>query len=219
MLNKIISNRAGMYGFLARLYRDEVDRQLLDRIAGMDFLIKFDLPEITEGFRKLKDCLDHRNENTIFDLATDYAGIFIVAGGKGDCAYPYESVYSSPQKLVMQDARDQVLKLYRENGLDKSPESIESEDHIAVELEFMSYLCHRISGALTADDKDLALSILKKQRSFLEEHLLNWVPAFCRDIERIAAGDFYKAMAKITAGYLHLEQEVIGELMNTIKTS
>lgn len=217
MLNKLIADRGSLYGFLSRLYREEVDRELLDRMAKIDWPVKDNSPEISEGCWLLKNYLGRQNERTLFDLATDYAGIFLVAGAGGECAYPYESVYTSPLRLVMQDARDQVLKLYRESGLDKSAESNELEDHIAFELEFMSYLSYGAARALKAGDKEPALSFLKKQKHFLKEHLANWVPAFCRDIERIAGEDFYKAVAKITTGYMHLEQGSIDELIDAIK--
>jgi putative dimethyl sulfoxide reductase chaperone len=217
MLKELIANRSDMYGFLARLYREEADQELLERMAEMEGPVKEGWPEINEGYRLLKNYLDRRTEKSVFDLATDYAGIFLVAGAKGDCAYPYESIYTSPLRLVMQEARDQVLKLYRENGLEKSPESNEPEDHISCELEFMSYLCGKTVKALKANDKKPALGYLKKQKYFLEEHLGKWAPAFCQDIERIAEADFYKAVARITTGYLHLEQDLIEELIEVVK--
>jgi TorA maturation chaperone TorD len=48
-------------------------------------------------------------------------------------AYPYESVYTSEKRLMMQDARDEVLAIYRSCHLDKAASWKENEDHIAVE--------------------------------------------------------------------------------------
>ncbi len=217
MLNKLITNRNGMYGFLSRIYRTEVDQELLDQMSRMDLAINVDLPDISEGYLMLKGFFEHLTERTLTDLAVDYSGIFLGAGECQQCAYPYESVYTSPMKLVMQDARDQVLKHYRENGLGRAKEFNEPEDHIAFELEFMSYLCQKMAKALKANDKGLALGYLKKQQRFLQEHLAVWVPAFCRDVQRMARGDFYKAIAKITTGYLHMEEELMGELMAEIE--
>lgn len=217
-LTKLISNRGSTYGFLARIYRVEVDQELLDQMARMGLSIKVDLPEISEGYRMLKGFLEHLTERTVTDLAVDYARIFLGAGAKsGDGAYPYESVYTSPEGLVMQDARDQVFKLYREEGLDRAEELNEPEDHIAVELEFMSYLCQKTTEALKDGDKGGALGYLKKQNDFLEEHLMRWVPAFCDDVQRVALGDFYKAVANITIGYLSMEKDLIGELVDEIQ--
>ena len=42
-------------------------------------------------------------------------------------AYPFESVYTSPKRLMMQEARDEVLAVYRSEGLDLSLIHIFSE--------------------------------------------------------------------------------------------
>jgi len=215
---KLISNRGSMYGFLARAYRVEVDQELLDQMGKMDLSSEVDVPEISEGYRMLKGFLGHLRESTLTDLAVDYARVFLGAGlAQGDGAYPYESVYTSPDRLVMQDARDEVLKIYREEGLDRAEEFNEPEDHVAFELEFMAYLCQKTTEALKDGDKGSALGYLEKQKEFLEKHLIPWVPTFCNDVQRVARGDFYKAIAKITVGYLGMEQDLIGELVDEIQ--
>ncbi|MFC2056741.1 molecular chaperone [Chloroflexota bacterium] len=216
-LEKLISNRGSTYGFLARIYRVEVDQELLEQMARMSLPVEVDLPEISEGYRILKSFLEHPTGGTLTDLAVDYARIFLAPGARGNAAYPYESVYTSPDRLVMQDARDQVVKLYREEGLGRAEEFNEPEDHIAFELEFMSYLCQKTTEALKDGDKGGASGYLKKQKNFLEEHLTCWVLAFCDDVQRLARGDFYKAVAKITIGYLNMEQDLIGKLVDEIQ--
>ena len=215
---RLVSNRGCMYGFLARIYRVEVDQELLDQMAKMDLSVDVDEHDISEGYRMLKGFLGHLRESTLTDLAVEYARIFLGAGSaRGEGAYPYESVYTSPKRLVMQDARDQVLKIYREEWLDRAEEFHEPEDHLAFELEFMAYLCQKTTEALKAGDNGAALGYLEKQQDFLEKHLIPWVPAFCADVERVAQGDFYKAVAKITVGYLGMEQDLMGELMDEIQ--
>jgi TorA maturation chaperone TorD len=216
-LKDLISNRVSMYIFLARIYRVEVDQELLDQMIKMDLSLEVEVPEINEGYRILKGFLENLRDNTLTDLAVDYARILLGAGLAGaEGAYPYESVYTSPKRLLMQDARDQVLKIYREEGLDRVKEFKEPEDHIAIELEFMAYLCEKTTEALDDRNKGGAQSYLKKQRDFLEKHLLTWAPAFCSDIERCAREDFYKAVAMITTGYLDLEKELIGQIIDEI---
>lgn len=217
-LEKLISNRGSTYGLLARIYRMEVEQELLEQMARMSLPVEVDLPEISEGYRMLNCFLEHRTGNTLTDLAVDYARIFLGAGATGNRTYPYESVYTSPDRLVMQDARDQVLKLYREEGLGRAEEEFnEPEDHIALELEFMAYLCQKTTEALKDGNNGCALGYLQKQKDFIEEHLIPWVPPFCNDVQRLAQGDFYKAVAKITIGYLSMEKDLIGELMDEIQ--
>jgi len=217
-IEQLTTNRSSMYGFLARIYRVEVDQGFLDQLARMDLSVDVDEPEISEGYRLLKGFLGHLAGSALTDLAVEYARIFLGAGlARGDAAFPYESVYTSPDRLVMQEARDQVLKIYREERLDRAEAFNEPEDHVALELEFMAYLCQKTTEALKAGDKVGTLGYLTKQKDFLEKHLIPWVPTFCADIQRIAQRDFYKAVARITVGYLGMEQELIGELIEEIQ--
>ena len=64
--------------------------------------------------------LSQADGTVLTELAVDYVRAFIGSGNDGfSAAYPYESVYTSPKRLMMQDARDEVLVLYRAFGLDK----------------------------------------------------------------------------------------------------
>ena len=92
----------------------------------------------------------------------------------------------------------------------------EPEDHVALEFEFMAYLNNKVLDALKKGDDEEVRNNLEKQSIFLKEHILSWVPSFCKDVEQFANTDFYKAAAKITHGYLHLEVAIIDELLQEI---
>ncbi len=211
---QLAANRAGLYGLLARLYESEIDDALLAEMAGADLGIETDEPELGEGYRMLAGYLAHPGPDAVTDLAVDYARVFLGAGIIGDhAAYPYESVYTSPDHLIMQDARDQVLALYRDEGLDKSEELDVPEDHVGLEFEFMAHLCRKSQEALTRQDESAASDSFAQQKAFLEEHLLRWVPDFCSDILAYAGTDFYRGIAKITRGFLQMEHALLGELI------
>ncbi len=214
VLQEMVFNSAAMYAFIARLYRQEVDQVLLDQLITLNFTTDIDVPEVAEGYQMMDTFLKSPGDSPVVDLAVDYARIFLGCGPKqGEGAFPYESVYTSHRGLIMQEARDEVVAVYRNEGMVRDESYNEPEDHIAFELVYMEYLCSRMQEALQNNDDDLALSYLDKQRDFLNKHLLNWVPGFCDDVERIAGSDFYKALAKITVGYLKMEQELIEELL------
>ena len=71
--------------------------------------------------------------------------LFLAAGiNQGKAAFPYESVYTSSKKIVMQEAWENVKKIYSQNGFSLEDGSSDIlEDHIAVELEFMAHLCEK----------------------------------------------------------------------------
>jgi anaerobic sulfite reductase subunit A len=116
----------------------------------------------------------------------------------------------------MQQARDDVLKVYRSMGVDKASGFAEPEDHIAMELQFMNHMCEKTNTALEDEKLADAKTCLEVQRDFLDEHLGKWVPKLAADILKSARGDFYKAVAKITKGYVEMDKKVVAELMDNL---
>jgi len=207
-------DRSKIYAFLARVYREEIDQGFLKQMAKKP--VKIEDPEIDKGYRMLERFMQQtKGRDVLDDLAAEYADMFLGFGR--DPAYPCGSVYLSKKKLVMQEQRIQVLEMYRRFGLGRIREFKEPEDHIAIELEFMSYLCQETKEALVDGCMDDASRVLEAQSSFLNEHLKPWVPKFCDDIQACAKLDFYRAVAKITEGFLGLEEENISQLISELK--
>ena len=130
-------------------------------------------------------------------------------------AYPFESVYSSEKRLLMQSARDEVLALYRAAGLSKQESWKEGEDHIALELEFMQRMALRAAEALGDAAEDEAIAYLRTSYGFLENHLLNWVPMLVADMRMHARTLFYQGLAQLTLGSLQEDEAVLRELLDS----
>jgi len=219
-LATLLSNRSSTYSLLSRLYGVEVDATLLEQLKQMnldDESGELDVVDIQEGYRLWKDFLARTDAQTLTDLAIDYVRAFIGAGTSGHAAaYPYESVYTSPDHLLMQEARDEVRRIYVEEGLARADEFNEPEDHIAIELDFMAHLSKQTAGSLRSGDVITALAHLTRQQHFLAAHLLNWVPRFCDDALRFSKEDLYRGLAKVTRGFLELDREVIDDLISEL---
>lgn len=217
---EVLQDRCTNYAFLARMYRQEVTADLLrgmlaelQRDGGaQEDDITDDGQAMLERFVRGLQGADLQAVET--RLAAEYAGLFLNAGRQP--VHPYESVYTSPEHLVMQKARDEVVQLYRQEGLDRSDAVREPEDHIAIELEFMAYLCRKSAEALQAGDREACLRYLEKQRAFLADHLLAWVPAFAADAEQAAESDLYRGVARLTGEFVGSELETIEALAGEI---
>ena len=194
-----MAQRAQLYRLLSRLYRVEVDAPLLEQLKGLTFPQAAN-ETLAEGYAMLRGYLDNCGENALEDLAVDFATVFLAAGSAdGAAAIPCESVYTSPKKIFMQEAWEDVCRIYAENGLAKNSAHADlMEDHLALELEYMANLVKR--GEPQAE------------KAFLERHLLNWVSAFVADIDKYADCDFYKAVGRMTLGFLQLEQAMLTAL-------
>lgn len=213
-LAQLARRRGETYGLLSRLYRVEADEALLAELRAMRFPAATGSDAMDRGHRLISAYLGRPADGMALELAVDYTRTFIGAGVDGHAAaYPFESVYTSKDRLLRQDARDEVLALYRSEGLNKSGSWKDEEDHVAVELEFEAVLCDRAAEALGTGDEDRAVELFKTQRGFLEGHLLNWVPALTADMRRFAKTDLYCGLAELTDGFLATDRAFLSELL------
>ena len=213
-LAQLARRRGETYGLLSRLYRVEADEALLAELRAMRFPAATGSDAMDRGHRLITAYLGRPADGMALELAVDYTRTFIGAGVDGRAAaYPFESVYTSKDRLLRQDARDEVLALYRSEGLNKSGSWKDEEDHVAVELEFEAVLCDRAAEALGTGDEDRAVELFKTQRGFLEGHLLNWVPALTADMRRFAKTDLYRGLAELTDGFLATDRAFLSELL------
>jgi TorA maturation chaperone TorD len=174
--------------------------------------------EIAEGFKSLAEFAatlrESEADKVLLELAAEYAGLFL--GVRQMPPHPSESVYTSSERLIMQKSRDDVLMIYRSMGLERFDKFREPEDHIALELQFMTYACGKTSEALKSDKLAEAKKYLQVQRDFLNEHLAKWVPLLVADILQGARREFYRAVAKITRGYVQWDKEVVMEMIDSL---
>ncbi len=120
-------------------------------------------------------------EDAVKELAAEYTGLYCSC--REGAPYPYESVYADDKRLLMRPVRDEVVALYQEAGF--VPEDIcatEPEDHLGIELAFVSHLVERGKAAEVSN--------------FVDRHLV-WVSRFCQETEEQAGGDFYPAVAHL----------------------
>lgn len=213
-LIKLIEQRAATYSMLSRLYRVEIDEELLAELQGMRFPANTGNDNVDEGYRLIAKFLSNVWDNSITELAVDFVKVFIGHGIDAfSAAYPFESVYTSEKRLLMQEARDEVLAIYRSAELDKKESWKEGEDHLALELEFMQILSTRTVEALNSNNEEKAFSLLMTQKNFLEDHLLSWVPMMTSDMKRFAKTDLYKGLAFLTDGFLETDFEFLSDIL------
>ena len=216
-LVELMNARARSYGMLARLFREEVDLPTLRELQKMCFPQATGNAAVDEGYHQLYAYLKRAWDDSVTELAIDYVSTFIGHGVNGySAAYPYESVYTSERRLLMQEARAEVLATLRENELMRGAWN-EAEDHIALELEFMQRMALRAAEALDDAAEDEAVAYLRTSYDFLENHLLNWVPMLVADMRMHARTLFYQGLAQLTLGSLQEDEAVLRELLDSVE--
>ena len=212
-LVEIMEGRTAMYDLLTRAYQSEVDETFLGELRTMRYPQNSDNPKINDAFKRIYRVVRHAREDLLDVLSVDYARTFLGSGVLNpNAAFPYESVYTSKHALVMQEARDEVLAIYRSQGITKDGSWKDPEDHIALQLQFQSTLCQRIAEALTAEDDGRARELVRTQYGFLVHHMLDWIPNFCVDVPRYAKNDFYCAFAQLTTEFLDQERDLLEDI-------
>jgi TorA maturation chaperone TorD len=213
-LDSLLEGRIATYGFLAHLYHGEVDQEFLDGMCAMRFPVNTGNEDVDQGNRLFHGYLSSLWERSLTELAVDYARVFLGNGVNAySAAYPFESVFSSSKRLLMQDARDEILAIYRAYGVKPHESWKVSEDHISLELEFMKTLGQRALDALRSGDESAAAEILMASYNFLMDHLISWTPMLITEIKKFARTDFYQALACATAGFLAVDRELLEELL------
>ncbi len=207
--------RAAFCRFLASLYLYELTDEQIEAFAHIE--VAGDGALIDEGLRTIKEYLRHRHGGTRQELAVDYARVFLGAGSYDRIlAPPYESVFTSEERILMQDARDGAVTYYRRAGLDLPADNTTPEDHLGFELQFAAALADNANEALAADDGETFAEVVSLARSFFVHHQQNWLPALCEAIDEFAETDFYRGVAQMTRGYVESESSFFDEVTSVL---
>lgn len=207
------ASRAAFYRVLASYYFTELTQEQIEFVSSQTFegadsgddLIK-------EGFSDIRSYLRKINTGTRQELAVDYAHTFLAAGNyESFTATPFESVFTSELGLLMQEARDEVYKMFCEEHMQPDPELHTPEDHVSFEFEFMALLLDRMNEAIADEDWQRARSYSDKMERFHREHQLNWIDDLCDKIMEVSETRFYKGVSKVTRGFIHMETDVIAD--------
>jgi TorA maturation chaperone TorD len=195
----IISDASKPLSLLSSIY---LCKPLKEAIKNWRVLLSEDTTISLQGLKDAIRKIDTDSDGELKDLLWDYTRLFI-GPYKLPCP-PWESVYTSPKRLMMQEAAAEVQNIYRGAGLIINSKDI-MPDHIGTELNFLSILLQRINT-----DGGGATNYIKIAEKFLNEHLLKWVPQFTLDMEEAAASPLYKTLAHLTREFIINECNFFG---------
>ena len=208
---------SGFLGAMGSAFLHEMTEEQISALAAVDFASLAD-EGAGDAFGRLSRYLRRRGPNARQDLAVDYARVFLAAGiYDGDTAVPYESVFTSSEGILMQDARDQTLACYRAWGMEVDPSLQMPEDHLGFQLEFAAFLCRSVGDALACGDDERACEAAEALASFIDAHLLNWLPQLQARVEEFAQLAFYPALVAVSIEYLGLLKDACAQLIAGIE--
>lgn len=201
MTDEIFRARGNFYAFLSRMFVEEPPFEMAEDVANGKF--KFPMTaslnrDFSEGLCLFENF--EKGNNGAADihekLCLEFTRLFT---GPVPEIFPFESTYIHGSMMAASLLK--VKEEYRKAGLKKVQDFHEPEDHISMELGFMSNLCSNN----TRDS-------LRMQRDFYKDHISKWAPAFCDELYEKSGNDFFRGIGKITKGFLISEGELLEEL-------
>ena len=77
----------------------------------------------------------------------------------------------------------------------------------------------RAAEALAAGDEDEAVGQLRTQRTFLHDHLLNWLPLLTNDMRLFSRTLFYQGLAQLAMGFAEEDASILAELLDSVEVA
>lgn len=179
--------RAGMYRLLAGLLSAPPPAEELAQLAtltgdatGLGQAVA-DLARLAQGAKPAA-------------IADEFQDLFIGLG-RGE-VIPFASYYLTGflQEKPLAKLRQDMHRL----GIERDPDTVEPEDHIASILEMMAGL---IDGSF---GEPMPVS---DQKALYERHVASWAPYFFRDLEAAQSAAFYAAVAVVGSTFMQIEDE------------
>ncbi|TKF24105.1 molecular chaperone TorD [Vibrio genomosp. F6] len=205
--------RAEIYWWLSSLFAKELTQQELDSYHSQEirtFLTGLGENEtLKPSIDKLVDALNRlqNREDAQLELSADYCDLFLKSDK--NVALPYASMYIGKQGLLNDVPAQEMAALMSKHGIAVSESLNEPADHIAIELDFLGNLIIRSNELEQEKHLDDALI---EQESFIQTHILSWIPQFSAKCDQYDEFGFYASVAQVLVAFCQLDcQYLTGE--------
>ena len=199
-VGEVLDAYAGACTFLSRLFLAPVDESLITTLRDGPVLTEWPL-EVDEDTARGLQTLRAGTKAALDVLLIDHRDLF--EGPDHVLACPYESVYLSDEHLTFEEQTLAVRAFYNRFDVEAPSFGKEPDDHIGLELSFISHLCVLGLDAIEASDANAETAIIASIGDFLEQHLLRWVDDCLDRVVDHATTDFYRGLGHLTRGTVH----------------
>lgn len=217
----ILANRHYLYQLLQHIFGNEPNQELLDIATNqhtqeaLELILdeeKYNLNAYLGLLTELRQGLATDVDGTLDKLTSEYTTLMI--GPNKLPAPPWESVYVTKERALFQESTLKVRRKYLEYQFLPANYPHEADDHLAFELDFMAHLAKLTLESFDDQNINNIKKLLDDQKAFLEEHLLDWIGDFAKDIQESKTHHFYPQMAILTEQFLQTDNLVLDELLS-----
>jgi len=203
-------------GLFGKLLFDEPDKEWLDTVAKEGVFEEIPFANEQEDVQQGMALLSTWNEENKIGLSLkafeairdDYMALFIGPGNV--LAPPWESIYFTKERVIFQEETLQVREWYRRFGLESEKLYHEPDDHIGLELAFISQLASMAFRSLEEGNGQFD-ALVEAQKDFLSNHTLKWVGSWVDLVLNHAKTDFFKGVSLVIRGVMKELQQTLVE--------
>jgi TorA maturation chaperone TorD len=220
----LLSARAGVYRTLQNALGNEPSAEMLEQLTGSaarSVFLLFDTGQ--EGYREAIEGLfavsaEHLGggDEALSALEGRFTRLFVGPGGtEGN---PWESFYRNTDKAIRQGVTLEVRKAYVAQALIPQAYPSVSDDHMAIELDFLAKLAERAEEAWADGSAAKTLDALEASEAFLREHLMRWAGLFSAALHRAKHGaSFYQEVSEVLEAFIPIDLDVLADIRDAIK--
>ena len=202
--------RQGIYRLFGALFLYPDETRLANLHAAAEQLLQtgdsWASVPFSEHLGRLLALLASLDTESETEIEGEYVRLFLAK----PAAPPYESYYVDPEGQARAWIVNQLEREYADAGLAISPSLMDLPDHIAVELEFMSFLCGEEAEVRETGLTGCSDQIRQRQSAFLGHHLGRWFPQFSRRVIETSPEGFYGTLVQTTFAFLRHELDLLG---------
>lgn len=223
---EVAEARSQIYALLSALYLELPDLKLLEGIFDAEFQHSFcsiasgcQAPEMKEGIELIASFATtfkaQPREEVLKLISVDRTRLLHGVGKQYSPPPPYESLYRDGR--LWGKSTEEVAQIFSRLEIMLSEELSEPPDYIGIELDLMRLICSAEAEAWQAGKIDKAREYLEAGGDFLRQHIMKWVPGFCKQMQRRAELDFYRGVSRLTRGFVEYDSRLAGQQLNDIK--
>ena len=171
-----------------------LDVELWDRLRALDDR------EVSEAVDAMVAFLERHAGHDVSELvrecSVEHAWLFV--GPPRPHVYPWETLARSGGAGPAFGLPARCLaELMREDGLVLAQANRQAEDHLGVELLYLSVLSERMARCLEEDDSRGAERAAGRLRVLLDGHILGWIGAFVQQVCQERPDGYYAPLVRV----------------------
>jgi TorA maturation chaperone TorD len=210
---ELAAARATIYEFLSASFSEPPSREILQTLVQAladPSVIRLFSGGIDSAIDALRACAVQaiERETAMSEVRQEFMDLFKVPGSK--YVAPYESVYRDSREvegtkvggLLMGPSAIDAQRWYRLGAAEMTDQNKELPDHIAVELGFVAYLCHKELEFASAGDDTHFQRAKEMQRDFLALHILPWFGELCDRITQKSDYTYFPSLGRFALTFV-----------------